>query len=134
MNMIKYINKVEMIDAGHLVASSFFSKGVKLEDELDFVPLCIVGLATFEISEKVESKERVFHHSLKAKLPERIEVGNRKLCFRLTAVDGTKYMVGSGVRPFPMVNQMDSHPSETTSSCAVMLEISWKSTGYYPVL
>ena len=84
MDLIRYINKVEVIDAKYLASSTFFGKGVKLDDALTFVPLCTIGLATFEISEKVESKNRVFHHSLKAKLSERIDVENRKLCFRLT--------------------------------------------------
>ena len=114
MDLIRYINKVEVIDAEYLASSTFFGKGVKLDDALTFVPLCTIGLATFEISEKVESKNRVFHHSLKAKLSERIDVGNRKLCFRLTAVDGTQYMMGSNSRPyqfFPLVHHSVFYPS-----------------------
>ena len=132
--MIKYINKVEVIDAGQLASSTFFGKGVKLADALTFVPLCTIGLATFEISEKGESKNRVFHHSLKAKLSERIDVGNRKLCFRLTAVDGTQYMMGSDSRPYPLVFQDESHPSDAGQSCAVILDVTWKSVAFYPVL
>lgn len=134
MDLIRYINKVEVIDAEYLASSTFFSKGVKLDDALTFVPLCMIGLATFEISEKVESKNRLFHHSLKAKLSERIDVGNRKLCFRLTAVDGTQYMMGSDSRPYPLVFQDESHPSDAGQSCAVILDVTWKSTGFYPVL
>ena len=134
MDLIRYINKVEVIDAEYLASSTFFSKGVKVDDALTFVPLCTIGLATFEISEKVESKNRVFHHSLKAKLSERIDVGNRKLCFRLTAVDGSQYMLGSDSRPYPVIGQSDSHPSDAGQPCAVMLDVTWKSTGFYPVL
>lgn len=134
MNVIKYINKVELIDAEYLASSTFFSQGVKLEDALSFVPLCTVGLSTFEVSDKVESKNRIFHHSLQAKSVNRINVGNRKLCFRLTAVDGSQYMLGSNDRPFPIIQQNDSHPSDAGQSCAVMLDITWKSTGFYPVL
>lgn len=134
MNVIKYINKVEVIDAGELASSTFFNKGVKLADSLPFVQLCTVGLSTFEISDKVESKNRIFNYSLQSKLPERMEVGNHKLCFRLTAVDGTQYMLGSDVRPYPVIQQNDSRPSEAGQLCAVMLEISWQSTGLYPVL
>ena len=134
MDRVKYIKMVETIDASQLASCTFFSKGVKLVDSLPFVPLCTFGLSTFEISEKVESKNRVFHHSLKAKLSERIDVGNRKLCFRLTAVDGSQYMLGSDSRPYPVIGQSDSHPSDAGQSCAVMLDVTWKSTGFYPVL
>lgn len=134
MNMIKYINKVEEIDAENLASSTFFSKGVKLADGLPFVQLCTVGLSTFEISDKVEFKNRIFQHTLTVKLAERFVSSNRKICFRLTAVDGSQYMLGSDVRPYPVITQNDSHPSDAGQSCAVMLEATWKSTGFYPVL
>lgn len=134
MAKITYINKVEKIDAGLLASSTFLSKGVSLEDGLPWEKICLVGLASLEIEEKVESKCRIYHHSLKAKLLERVEVGNHKWCFRLTAVDGSQYMVGSSLRPYPLVQQVDSHPSEAASSCAVMMEVSWRSTGIFKVL
>lgn len=134
MNVIKYINKVEMIDAEYLASSTFFSKGVKLEDPLSFEPLCTIGLSTFEISDKVVFKNRIFQHTLTVKLAERFVSSNRMICFRLTAVDGSQYMLGSDVRPYPVITQNDSHPSDAAQSCAVTLEITWKSTGFYPVL
>lgn len=134
MSMIKYINKVEMIDAESLVSSTFFSRGVMLSDTLSFVQLCTVGLSSLEISEKVESKNRIFQYSLNSKLESRVDVGNRKLCFRVTAVDGTQYLLGTDSRPFPVVHQEDSRPSELGQSCAVNLDITWKSTGFFPVL
>lgn len=134
MGNIIYINKVEMIDAEQLSFSTFFKQGVILSDDLPFVELCSVGLSNFEISEKVETKVRIFHHSLQAKLSERIDVGNRKLCFRLTAVDGSQYLIGTGSRPYPLVQQEDNHPSELSHSCAVTLDVSWKCTCFYRVL
>ena len=132
--MIKYINKIEMIDAGQLASSTFFREGVRLADSLPFVQLCTIGLSTFEISEKMESKNRIFHHTLTVKLAERLVLSGRKTCFRLTAVDGTQYMLGSDSRPYPTVGQNESHPSDAGQPCAVMLDVTWKSTGFYPVL
>ena len=133
MGNITYINKVEIIEADLLGSSTFLSKGVYLESGLDWSPLCLVGLVSWEITEKVEGKSRIYHHSLKAKLSERVEVGNHKWCFRLTAVDGSQYLVGTSSRPYPLVQQVDSHPSEAGSSCAVMMEVSWRSTGIFKV-
>ena len=134
MGNIIYINKVEMIDAGQLSSSTFFKQGAKIPEDLPFVELCTVGLSNFEISDKVENKVRIFHHSLKSKLVECIEIGNRKLCFRLTAVDGSQYMIGTDSRPYPLVQQEDLHHSELSQSCAVTLDISWKSICFYKVL
>ena len=134
MGFIKYINKVEMIDAGQLSSSIFFNQGVKMSDDLPFVELCTVGLSNFEISDKVENKVRIFHHLLKSKIVERIEVGNRKLCFRLTAIDGSQYMIGTDTHPYPILQQDDLHPSELSQSCVVTLDVNWKNTSFYRVL
>lgn len=134
MRNIIYINKVEMIDAGQLSSSTFFKQGAKIPEDLPFVELCTVGLSNFDISDKVENKVRIFHHSLKSKLVERIEIGNRKLCFRLTAVDGSQYMIGTDSRPYPLVQQEDLHPSELSQSCVVTLDVNWKNTSFYRVL
>lgn len=134
MAKITYINKVEIIEASQLASSTFLSKGVYLQNNLEWVSLCLVGLASWEISEKVEGKSRIYHHSLKAKLSERVEVDNHKWCFRLTAVDGSEYILGNDSRPYPMVQQEEAHPSEMASSCAVMLEVSWRSMAIFKVL
>ena len=134
MGKITYINKVEIIEAERLASSAFLSKGVCLENGLDWMPLCLVGLASWEIEEKVDGKSRICHHSLKARLEKRMEVGNHKWCFRLTAVDGSVYVLGTDSRPYPLVQQEEAHPSEVAASCAVMLGVSWRSTGNFKVL
>ena len=134
MAKITYINKVEIIEASQLASSTFLSNGVFLQDNLGWTSLCLVGLASWEISDKVEGKNRIFHHSLKATLSEKVEVDNHKWCFRLTAVDGSEYLLGNDSRPYPVLQQTDSHPSDVGQSCAVMLEATWKSTGFYPIL
>lgn len=132
--ILKFINKVEVIDASSLSSSTFFNQGVKLADGLPFEQICIVGLAEMEISDKVESKNRIFHHSLAAVMPHRFTVGNRKCCFRLTAVDGTQWLLGNADRPYPLVEFSDSYPSESSGKCAVTMSVSWRSLGFYPVL
>ena len=134
MDKIIYINKVELIEAGQLSTTTFFNQGAKVSEDLPFTELCTIGLSNFEISDKVENKVRIFHHSLKAKLTERLNVGNRKLCFRLTAVDGTQYMIGTDSRPYPLVQQEELHSSELSQSCVVMLDVSWKCVCFYKVL
>lgn len=134
MDKIIYINKVEMIDAGLLSSSTFSNQGAMISNDLPFIELCTVGLSNFEIADKVENKVRIFHHSLNTKLAERLNVSNRKLCFRLTAVDGTQYMIGTDTRPYPLVQQEELHPSELSQNCVVKLDINWKSVCFYKVL
>ena len=56
MAKITYINKVEKIDAVQLSSSTFMSKGVSLENALAWEKVCLVGLASLEIEEKVEGR------------------------------------------------------------------------------
>lgn len=132
--VLKYIKLVEVIDAGLLSLSVLGSKGVKLEESLPFETLCTVGLSKLEISDELEAKNRIYVHSLEAVMQERLTVANRKLCFRLTAVDGSQYLIGVCGRPYPIVAQSMSFPAEITGSCAVKMSVTWRYVAFYPVL
>ena len=72
----------------------------------NFTRLPMVGLASVEVSDKIENKQRVFVSKLAVFLPERFEVGNKKLCFRLRTVSGEYFMLGSGDRQLRYENTL----------------------------
>lgn len=124
-----------MIDSNQLASSIFISGlGVYLSSGLPFEKLSTVGLSSFEVSDKVENKIRTFTQNLTSVLSERFDVGNRKLCFRLTSVSGEQFLIGSHERPYPLVTFTDSRPDSVTSKCAVTLLVSYSNVGFYPVL
>lgn len=132
---LKYINKIETIEA-HQLASSIFipGTGVFLESGLVFQRLDTVGLSLLDISDKIESKSRIITQKLTSYLPERFEVANRKYCFLITSVSGEQFLIGTGERPYPIVTFTDTTPDSTASKCAVTMVATYTNTCFYKVL
>ena len=100
MSEIHYISRVEYCEVRELTAMTVVKKQFALvPPAANFTRLPMVGLASVEVSDKIENKQRVFVSKLAVFLPERFEVGNKKLCFRLRTVSGEYFMLGSGDRP-----------------------------------
>ena len=104
MSEIHYISRVEYCEVRELTAMTVVKKQFALvPPAANFTRLPMVGLASVEVSDKIENKQRVFVSKLAVFLPERFEVGNKKLCFRLRTVSGEYFMLGSGDRPYSLI-------------------------------
>lgn len=132
---LKYINKIEAIEADLLNSSIFIpGTGVFLNDGLAFQKIETVGLSLFEVSDKIESKNRIITQKLTSHLPERFEVANRKLCFLITSVSGEQYLLGSNGRPYPLVTFTDAIPDSAASKCVVTMVATYVNICFYKVL
>lgn len=134
-NCIKFIKRVEMIEADKLSSSIFIpGVGVYLSSQLSFQRMDTVGLSSLESSDKIENKSRIFSQTLRCYLSEGFEVANRKLCFLVTAISGEQYLIGTKSRPYPLVTFTDSRPESVSSQCAVTMHVTYSNTSFYPVL
>ena len=121
--MIRYINKVEWCDARHLHLA------VPMADNLtvycaDYMPyeyIPMVGLASLELSDKIEAGIRVWTTKLSFVVPERLAHLTNHVSFRLTSVDGVQYIMGLSDRPHPIIGIDDRHPSSPTNQCACIV-------------
>lgn len=117
MNKLHYINRVEYCEAKELASMVVVKKKYVLVPASDFIKLEIVGLASVEIADKIENKERLFTSKLTVFLPDRLEVGNKKLCFRLRSITGEYFIFGSSSRPYALLSFTDSRPDSPSSRC-----------------
>ena len=118
MNELHYINQVEYCEAKELASMVVVKKKYVLVPTPDvFIKLEIVGLASVEIADKIENKVRLFTSKLAVFLPDRLEVGNRKLCFRLRSITGEYFILGSASRPYALLSFTDSRPDSPSSKC-----------------
>ena len=63
VHLIQNIRKVECIEAYHLQHSDIIAdRGVWLNVYQQFSPISTIGLSSVEISDKIENKQRHFHH------------------------------------------------------------------------
>ena len=93
-SVLKQIKKVEVIEARHLVNSTIINdNSILLQVYRPFSVLNTVGLSSVEKSEKIENKVRIYTSKLTALLPEGFEVGNKKLCFRVTTVSVQRFLI-----------------------------------------
>lgn len=125
-SILKHIKKVEMIEAKHLVNSTIInSSSILLQIYRPFSKLETVGLSSVETSEKIENKVRIYTYKLTALLPETFEVGNRKLCFRVTTISGEQFLIGTDKRPFPIVTFNENYPNSTSARCGSTMTVTY---------
>lgn len=123
--MLRYIKNVEWCDARHLHLAVPMIDNIKVycADYMPYEPLPVVGLASLEVSDDIENGVRVWTSKLSLTLPDRIASPDYPVSFRLTAVDGTQYLMGLSNRPHPVVRFDDKHPSTASNQCACIMNV-----------
>jgi len=126
--MNRYIKKVEWCDARHLYLAVPLTDNIHVYcvDYMPYEELPIVGLASLEVSDAVNEGLRIWTSKLTATLPERPDVPNTAISLRLTATDGTVYLMGFGKRPHPKITVSDMHPSNASGLCACCFQAELK--------
>ena len=126
--MLRYINKVEWCAAKHLhlAVPMVDNLTVYCADYMPYEPLPMIGLAELEISDAMENGVRLWSTKLVLTLPERISSPSNPFSFRLTATDGTQYILGLSERPHPIVTFSDKHPNGANCQCACTMNVSLK--------
>ena len=121
--MIRYINKVEWCDARHLrlAVPMTDSLTVYCRDYMPYQKIEIVGLAELEVSDSVDNGVRVWTSKLAAVLPCRLPTPANPVSLRLTATDGTRYILGLSNRPYPTITFSDKHPSGLEQPCSCVM-------------
>ncbi len=128
-SILKHIKKVEIIEAKHMVNSTIINdNSILLQIYRPFSILDTVGLSSVETSEKIENKVRIHTSKLTALLPEGFEVGNKKLCFRVTTVSGERFLIGTDKRPFPIVTFSENYPNSTSTRCGSTMTVTYSNT------
>lgn len=132
--MIRYINKVEWCEARHLRLAVPMTDNLTVycEDYMPYQKIEIVGLAELEVSDSVDNGFRVWTSKLAAAMPCRLPTPSSPMSFRLTATDGTRYILGLSSRPFPTVTFLDKHPSGLGQPCSCTMNVVLK--GPIPML
>lgn len=128
-SILKHIKKVEIIEAKHMVNSTIINdNSILLQIYRPFSILDTVGLSSVETSEKIENKVRIHTSKLTALLPEGFEVGNKKLCFRVTTVSGERFLIGTDKRPFPIVTFSENYPNSISTRCGSTMTVTYSNT------
>lgn len=128
-SLLKQIKKVEIIEAKHLTNSTIVGNScIILEIYRPFDDLDTIGLSSVESSDKIESKARIYTSKLTALLAEKIKVGNRKLCFRVTTVSGEQFLIGTDKSPYPIITFTETYPNSPAAKCGCTMTVTYSNT------
>ena len=129
IHQLPFIKKVEAIDAYHLVHCDIIKdRGVLLNVTQIFEEIPLIGFASCEISDKIENNTRIFSIKLQIHSTSALTVSDRNLCFRLTTVTGSQFLLGCYDKPYPTVTNEQSYPSAATGHSGNIITATLNST------
>lgn len=92
-------------------------------DYVRWTRIGLSGIARMEVTDSAENGVRRFTTTLQAVVDERPAPVREPQAFLAVGVEGRAYLVGSGVRPMPLVTVQDIHPDRTSERAACTLTI-----------
>lgn len=129
MAYIKNIIKIEVTEAENLKSVVFPARHLCiLPQDVEFRQIHCKNPSSCEISDKVESKVRIFTSKLTFKSCEQIDCDGLPLAYRVTTADGCRYLIGRDHRPFPVLTRSELMPSSHTDSSLITYTVTWSDT------
>lgn len=92
-------------------------------DYVRWTRIGLSGIARLEVTDSAENGVRRFTTTLQAVVDERPAPVREPQAFLAVGAEGRAYLVGSGVRPMPLVTVQDIHPDRTSERAACTLTI-----------
>lgn len=126
MAYIKNIIKVELTEAKNLKGLIYPERDkCIIPSDIIFRLIQCKNPSSCEITDKVESKVRIFTSKLTFKSCEQIDPNYRPLAFRITTADGIRYLMGCDRRPYPVLTRTENLPSSHTESSLITYTATW---------
>ena len=127
--MLLYIHKIEWCEAYHLQSAILMphDRQAILRDVAPWRTLPIVGLAALETTEEMENGVRLHTTKLSATLEETFVFPERPIAFLASSVNGSRFLVGTAQRPFPLITQNTILPSNSAENCITEMVVNLSS-------
>ncbi len=127
------IKKVESIPVGNLSGMKIVSSDeCRFDDEPQFTEINIRLLADVRVSDSLDGNVRKFTTVLTFSVCDHSPSFSRRLAYRLTAADGTQFMIGTNKRPYAITTENIPFPDSPTESLLKKITVKW--TSAYPML
>lgn len=106
-----HIKTIEKCPVSEIESSiQVLDDAIFLKESSGFEKLDIIGLASVEVTDKVDNKQKVFNSKLVFKTGLRPELDSGHFCYRLTSVSGQQYLLGTKERPYTVFTATESYP------------------------
>lgn len=126
--MIQNLIKIEVCDSSALLDALVLSeKDCFLTRDVNFAEVNTFGNIQVSDDSSYENNELVWTTTITYKVKSKNPQMWRRKAFRMTAIDGKKYLVGTGARPFPVIKESNPYPDKATGSTLMTVTVTWKS-------
>lgn len=126
MSYIKNIVKVEVVKADELSAVVFPARHLCIiPSDVAFQQIKCKNPSSCEITDKIESKVRIFTSKLTFKSSEQIDYEGVSLAYKVTTADGCAYLLGRDQRPYPVLTRTENMPGSHTDSSLITYTVTW---------
>ena len=127
------IQKVEIADASALPSMMILPKGeCHIVNTSMFTEFNTKGLVDVTVKDELSNNQLVYTTTVEFNTCIKTTEGMRRKAFLLTAADGTRYVVGTGSRPYPVITESNPFPDRPTESMLKKVTVKW--TAPHPML
>lgn len=125
--LLQNINRVEFIETRYLSNMVLLGNSeVTLQYWRNFIELCLVGLASVDVSQAIDNGSRLTTIKLTARTTSDFDVNHRRLAWRVTTVEGDQYLIGTTEQPFPITTVANDFPDKPTEQSGKKITVSWQ--------
>lgn len=133
MSKLVHVNKIEMIRCEDLISLKIISDtSCRFQNNPFFVNLNIHDLVGISIEDSLENNQKVYNTVATFQCCCKQPLTDRRLAFRLTSIDGKRYLIGTNNRPYPIIKEKNTFPEKPTDSTLKNVSVTWKAL--YPML
>lgn len=128
MSKLVHVVQVEMAKTESLTSMIVIdNKSCRFKIDVFFEKCDIRELAGVTIEDTYENNQKVYTTTVTFQTCDKLPMNARHMAFRLTSLDGKRYMVGTGARPYPIIKERNLYPEKPADSQMKVVTVTWKS-------
>ncbi len=133
MSKLVHVRKIEIADSRSLEGLLFVDNtSCRLGNAPSFSEISIRELVGVTVDDEYENNQRVYTTTATFSTCEKMPLSRRRVVFRLTSMDGRRYLIGTDSRPYPVFRESNAFPGKAGDSILKKVTITWKSL--FPML
>ena len=126
--MLVHVRKIEIADACSLGSIQVLNEtSCRFKTQPVFSEIGIKELVGVTIEDSYENNQRVYTTTVTFNTCDKKPMTARQAAFRLTSLDGKRYMIGTDSRPYPIIKERNPFPEKPGDSTLKTVTIVWKS-------
>ena len=133
MSNLVHFRSIEKVRVENLTSLEIISESsCLLTREPDFKEINIFELVGVTIEDSYENHQKIYTTTATFKTCDKEPIVERILAFRVTSLDGKRFLIGTNARPYPIIKERNPYPEKPTDSTLKTVTVTWKAI--YPML